>query len=252
MKEEISRSNPVFQEQVFRSVQSSPFEVVQVMTASGVCQKTFILLGLLLMTAAFAWFRPCPPEALCQQIILFSLVAFGLCIAVRFCPPQAARIIAPLYALTEGFVFGAISRIAELRVPGVVSQAALSTVAVLAVMLFMYRRGIIQPTQRFTLVVFSATVAIAITYLLSALFSAFGGGGFSFLHGNSLLGVGVSAVVCVVAALNLILDFGFIENQIKNGAPKEMEWIATLGLFVTLLWIYIEVLELLTKLHSRD
>lgn len=252
MREEISRSNPVFQDRVFQNVQNSPFEVVQTMTAGGVYKKTLILLGLLLMTAAFAWFRPCPPETLCQQVVLFSLVAFGLCIAVRFCPPQAARILAPLYALTEGFVFGAISRIAELRIPGVVLQAALATIAVLGVMLFMYRSGLIQPTRKFTLVVFSATIAIGITYLLSALFSLFGGSGFSFLHENSLLGIAVSGVICVVAALNLILDFGFIDHQIKNGAPKEMEWIATLGLFVTLLWIYIEVLELLSKLHSRD
>jgi uncharacterized YccA/Bax inhibitor family protein len=148
-------------------------------------------------------------------------------------------------------VIGAITALFEQSFPGIAVQAATGTMGTLAVMLVLYRTGVIKVTQRFRMVVLAATGAIFLTYLLSFVFSLFGNG-FGFIQGNSMLSIGISVVVIGVAALNLALDFDFIERASHARLPAKMEWYAAFGLLVTLVWLYLEILRLLAKLQSRD
>ena len=140
----------------------------------------------------------------------------------------------------------------ESQYPGIAIQAVAMTFGVLACMLLAYRTGVIRATERFKLGVIAATGAIFLVYLVGWLASLFGFQGFAFLFGNGLIGIGVSAVIVGVAALNLILDFDLIESGSQRGAPKYMEWYGAFALMVTLIWLYIEILRLLSKVRSRN
>ena len=161
-----------------------------------------------------------------------------------------APVTAPAYALLEGLALGGISAIFELRYPGVALQAVALTFAVLGVMLLAYRSGLVKATEKFKLGVVAATGAIFLVYLAGFVLSFFGIQ-MGFLYGNSLLSIGVSGVIVVVAALNLVLDFDLIETGVRQGAPRRMEWYAGFALMVTLVWLYLEMLRLLSKINSR-
>ena len=156
------------------------------------------------------------------------------------------------YALLEGLALGGISRIFEEQYPGIASQAIFLTFGILAALLLAYKTGLIKPTENFKLGVFAATGGIFILYLISFIMSFFGSG-MSILNPNntSMLSIGFSLFVVVIAALNLVLDFDFIEEGADKGAPKYMEWYGAFGLLVTLIWLYLEILRLLAKLYSR-
>ncbi len=164
---------------------------------------------------------------------------------------EAARFTAPLYAACEGIVLGAISALFDSIYPGIAIQATGITAATLLALLFAYRSGLIKATENFKLGVTAATGAIMLMYLVSWILGMFGVQ-MPFLHDNGILGIGISMVIVVIAALNLVLDFDFIEQGQANGAPKHMEWYAAFGLLVTLVWLYVETLRLLAKLQSRD
>ena len=163
-----------------------------------------------------------------------------------------APILAPVYAVAEGLVLGVISAAYDQRFQGIVFQAICLTFGTLFSLLTAYRTGLIKPTENFKLGVFAATGAIAILYLVNMIMHMCGIGGVPFLHGSSPLAIGINAVIVIVAALNLVLDFDFIEQGVAHGAPKYMEWYAGYGLLVTLVWLYIEILRLLSKINSRD
>jgi len=165
--------------------------------------------------------------------------------------PKSAGISAPIYAVFEGLLLGGISAIFETMYQGIVMRAVLLTLAVFMAMLFLYRSGIIKVTKKLQMGIFAATAGIAVVYLVSFI-GGFFGMEFSFLHGNSNFSIGFSLVVVAIAALNLVLDFSFIENAAASGAPKNMEWYGAFGLMVTLIWLYLEILRLLSKLASRD
>ncbi len=224
------------------------------MSVRGVVSATAILLGLLLFSAAFGW--AAVPAAVEGEAVKFPgiafigvLVGFAAVIACVF-KPNLARYLAPVYALAEGYFVGAISKAYETYQNGIVVQAAGATVAVFAVMLFLYSSRIIKVTDRFRRIVIGATVGIMVFYLVSFVINLFGDG-VSFLQSTSLFGIGFSFLVAGVAAFNLALDFDFIERGTKGGLPKHMEWMAALGLLVTLVWLYLEVMRLLSKLRSR-
>ena len=158
--------------------------------------------------------------------------------------------LAPLYAACEGLALGALSAFMERRFPGIVFQAVVLTLGVLATMLVIYRTGQIKATNGFKRGVIAATGAICLVYLVTMALRAFGMP-VSFMHDTGPLGIGISMVVVVVAALNLVLDFDMIEQGAKNGAPKHMEWYGAFGLLVTLVWLYVEILNLLSKLNRR-
>ncbi|MDR0418563.1 MAG: Bax inhibitor-1/YccA family protein [Puniceicoccales bacterium] len=241
-------SNPVFKESVFCPQDAQ----AMAMTVDGVIRKSFITLFLLLAGAAFAWTRSyATVEEIGGKIMLFSIGTLVLYFVTMF-KPDIAKITVPLYAIGEGFVIGAISWLMQKRYPGIVVQAATGTFGVFAVMLFVYKAGIIRPTEKFATVLFVATAGIAFIYFVSWIMSFFGSPGLSIVHGSSNLSIGFSVVVCIIAALNLLLNFEFIVRQSRLGAPEKLEWIAALGLLVTLIWIYMEILRLLMKLRARN
>ncbi|MDR1906623.1 MAG: Bax inhibitor-1/YccA family protein [Puniceicoccales bacterium] len=241
-------SNPVFKDNVFYPQDSQALA----MTIDGVIRKSFVTLFLLLAGAAFAWTRSyATVEEIGGKIVLFSIGTLVLYFITMF-KPDVARITVPLYAIGEGFIIGAISWLAQRRYPGIVVQAATGTFGVFAAMLFAYKTGIIRLTEKFATVLFVATAGVAFIYFASWIMSFFGSPGLSIIHSSSNFSIGFSVVVCIIAALNLLIDFEFITHQSKIGAPEKMEWIAALGLLVTLVWIYMEVLRLLMKLKARN
>jgi uncharacterized YccA/Bax inhibitor family protein len=158
---------------------------------------------------------------------------------------------APAYALLEGLALGSISAILEVRFPGIAIQSVSLTFGTLLVLLLAYRSGLIPVTQNFRLGIVAATGAIMLFYLLQFVLGFFGVH-FTSINGSGPIGIGFSLIVVGIAALNLVLDFDFIESGARMGAPKYMEWYSAFGLMVTLVWLYLEILRLLTKLRGRD
>ena len=244
--------NPVFRGELFRKASEDVVASGEVMTINGTIKKSFIALLVLLSGAAFSWVRMgnCSLDVLGGRLLLFSILALVVYFVAVF-RPDTARITVPLYALLEGFMIGSISWLMEKAIPGIVTQALMATVGVLAVMLLVYKTGIIRPTEKFTIVLVAATAAICLTYVIDLLMMCFGGSGFGFINSASPVSIAFSVVVCIIAALSLILDFEYIRRQSESNVPEQMEWLGALGLLVTLIWIYLEILRLLVKLNNR-
>lgn len=226
------------------------------MTVNGTITATATLFVILLASAAVGWIRTDSPafgESRGIPMLAWAglLVGFGLAILLRF-KPLLAKFIAPVYAVAEGFFVGAISKMYEGYQHGIVVQAAGATLAVVAVMLVLYRTGIIRVTDRFRKVVTAATMGVMVFYGVSLLIRLFAGAdSVSFLSSPSLLGIGFSVLVAGLAAFNLALDFDFIERGAKAQLDKNFEWYAAFGLLVTIIWLYLEILRLLSKLNRR-
>jgi uncharacterized YccA/Bax inhibitor family protein len=178
----------------------------------------------------------------------------GVAILLAF-KPMWASFLAPIYALLEGAFVGGISAYYSFAfakvAPGIVMQAVGLTFGTVIAMYVLYRFGVIKATERFKSIIFTATAGIAVFYLIATVLRMFGID-IPFLHEGSMLGIGFSLVVVAIAALNLILDFDMIEKGSEMGAPKYMEWYGAFGLLVTIVWLYIEILRLLSKLSSRN
>jgi uncharacterized YccA/Bax inhibitor family protein len=162
-----------------------------------------------------------------------------------------APVTAPIYALLEGLVLGGLSAMTELRYPGIAIQAVSLTFGTLFVLLMAYSSRIIKVTEKFRLGVVAATGGIMVFYLLQMVLGFFGIQ-FHTLNGAGVIGIGFSVLICAIAALNLVLDFDFIERGVNYGAPKYMEWYGAFGIMVTLIWLYLEILRLLSKMRSRQ
>jgi uncharacterized YccA/Bax inhibitor family protein len=243
-------NNPTLKEKVFRS-QSQAGLAQGEMTLNGTVGKTGILLLLLIATATIGWASANPVLA-----IGGLLLGFGLAMVICF-NPSFAPVGAPIYALLEGLAVGAISRwynesYAKGQYTGMVPIAVMGTLFTLGVMLALYRSRVIRVTETFRMVIIGATAAIAVTYLATILLSLFGASVWNMpIYQASPIGIAFSAFVIVIAALNLCLDFNTIEAGIEARAPKYMEWYAGFGLLVTLVWLYLEILRLLSKLSRR-
>ena len=238
-------ANPALQSDTFRKSMASASASHEAMTINGVVNKTGIALLLLIISASVTWSDP--------ALGGFAVIGFitGIVAAiVTFIKPTLAHITVPIYAISQGLVLGAISRMFEIRYPGIAVQAIFLTFGTLGSLLLAYISGLIKATENFKLGVFAATGAIGVVYLINFVMSFFGSG-IGVIHSSSPTGILFSLGVVVVAALNLVLDFDFIEEGAEIGAPKYMEWYATFGLLVTLIWLYIEILRLLSKLYNR-
>ncbi|MDG0969522.1 MAG: Bax inhibitor-1/YccA family protein [Porticoccaceae bacterium] len=225
----------------------------QTMTLEGTVNKTGILLALVVLSASWTWnlfFESGNPSSVMPLAIGGAIAGFILALVTMF-KKHLSSITAPLYAIAEGLFLGAISGVFEMMYPGIVVQAVGLTLGTLASLLFLYKTGIIKPTENFRLMITSATMGIGLLYLVSMLMNMFGSGGIGFIHSNGLFGIGFSLFVVAIAALNLVLDFDFIEQGSEMGAPKYMEWFGAFSLMVTLIWLYLEMLRLLAKLRSR-
>ncbi len=222
------------------------------MTLNGTVNKTAFLLILTLAGALYTWhlFFASNGTANMGPYVWGGMLG-GLAIAlVTIFKKTWSPYTAPLYAAVEGVFIGAVSAMFEQRFPGIVMQAVGLTFGTLAALLVAYRSGLIKVTENFKLGVVAATGGIFLLYMANIVMGFFGAS-MPFIHESGWLGIGFSAVVVVVAALNLVLDFDFIETGVEQGAPKYMEWYAAFGLLVTLIWLYLEMLRLLSKLQSR-
>ena len=235
--------NPALQSNAFRKHLSGIS--AGAMTINGTVNKTGFSLLLLMVSASLTWSNP----SLMVMAIPATIMGIILAIATIF-KPMYGYVTVPLYATVQGVVLGAISWVFESSYPGIVIQAVFLTFGTLASLLLAYMSGLIKATENFKLGVVAATGGIAILYFISWVMSLFGSG-LSLIHSTSLFGIAFSGFVVVIAALNLVLDFDFIEEGAEMGAPKYMEWYGAFGLLVTLIWLYIEILRLLSKLQNR-
>jgi uncharacterized YccA/Bax inhibitor family protein len=219
------------------------------MTIGGTVNKTALSLFILMIAASYIWNRGVADPALPVWII--GGVVGGLIFAIATVMKKTwAPVTTPLYAAFEGVALGGISVFFESQYPGIVSQAIFLTFGTLAALLLAYRSGLVKATENFKLGVVAATGGIALLYLVSFVLGFFGMS-VPLIHSSGTWGILFSLFVVVIAALNLVLDFDFIETGVERGAPKYMEWYGAFGLLVTLVWLYLEILRLLAKLQSR-
>jgi len=227
----------------------------KVMTVNGTMTATGVLMVILLAAAAVGW-NMGPDNSATQTgfpglALVGVLVGFACVIASVF-RPNLAKFLAPIYALGEGFFLGVVSKAYENFQNGIVVQAIGATLGVFAVMLILYRSRIIKVTDKFRRIVITATLGLMLFYLVTFVIRLFGGAGsVGFLNSTSGFSIAFSVFAAGLAAMNLALDFDFIEKGSKQGLPKGMEWFAALALLVTLVWLYLEMLRLLSKLQRR-
>lgn len=255
--------NPVLNANTFESFgiyrQGTATTPADVMTINGTAQRTFFLLMLALGSACFTWSRTfrlveADPSAAVGSVApwVFGGAIVGLVTALVICFKHAwAPMLAPAYALAEGLFLGGVSAGFEAQYPGIVIQAVGGTFGTLACLLLAYQSGLIKPSENFKLGIAAATGGIALLYLVTFIAGLFGFPLFSSLFGSGLIGIGFSVVVVAIAALNLVLDFDFIEQGAARNAPKYLEWYGAFALMVTLVWLYFEILRLLAKLNDR-
>jgi uncharacterized YccA/Bax inhibitor family protein len=244
-------ANPALNSKTFQEY-SSRTGVVDSMTIQGTVNKTAIILCCLLLSAGWTWnmFYSSGNSAVVMPWMIGGAIGGFIVALITVFKKTAAPITTPIYALLEGLFIGGISSIFEAQYPGIVIQAVGLTFGTLFALLFAYKSGFIKATENFKLGVVAATGSIMLIYFASIILGFFGIR-IPFIHDSGPLGILFSLVVVVIAALNLVLDFDFIEHGAEQGAPKYMEWYAAFGLMVTLVWLYIEILRLLAKLRSR-
>ena len=215
------------------------------MTIQGTVNKTFILFLLLCSTAIFTWYQYFSGNDI-QSLLWIGLLGGFIVALITIFVKKAAPFTAPFYALLEGLAIGGISAIFESQFEGITIQAILLTLGTLFSLLLAYRSGLINVTENFKLGVVAATGAIFFVYLADFILRLFGME-VPFIHETGFVGILISVVIVVVAALNLVLDFDFIEKGAEQRAPKYMEWYGAFSLMVTLVWLYLEILRLLVK-----
>ncbi|MFL3005344.1 MAG: Bax inhibitor-1/YccA family protein [Candidatus Neomarinimicrobiota bacterium] len=235
--------NPALQASTFKKHLASSIE--SKMTLSGTVNKTGISLLLVIISAGYAWGNP----SMHIMMIPAGIVGFILALVTVF-KPTIGHITVPAYAIAQGILLGVISMYFNAMYPGIVVQAVFLTFGTLGALLLAYKSGLIAATENFKLGIAAATGGIAILYLINFIMGFFGSG-IGIISSNNNMGILFSGFVVVIAALNLVLDFDFIEEGAEMGAPKYMEWYGAFGLLVTLIWLYLEILRLLAKLQSR-
>ncbi|MFH1665684.1 MAG: Bax inhibitor-1/YccA family protein [Candidatus Omnitrophota bacterium] len=236
--------NPALRGDIFKDTAASGG--AGAMTIQGTVNKTLLLLMLTVISATWVWGNP---AGLMPLMVPAAILGFITALVTIF-KKEWAGITAPAYALLEGVFLGGISALFEAAYPGIVIQAVLLTFGTLFCLLVAYKSGLIKVTENFKLGVVAATGAIALIYIVSIIVGFFGVQ-MPLIHSSGPVGIIFSLIVVCIAALNLVLDFDFIEKGEEAGAPKYMEWYGAFGLMVTLIWLYLEMLRLLSKLRSR-
>jgi uncharacterized YccA/Bax inhibitor family protein len=248
-------SNPIMKEEVYRKVSDQTLDGEFMgeeaiagqkrMTVSGAINKTFILFGLMMITTVISYMMP-------SMIFLLGGAIGGLIVVfITAAKPSRSTTWAPVYAILEGLFVGSVTAMYASFMSGIIFQAVSLTFAVLFMMLFIYKSGIIKVTNKFRTGVMMATGAVLLVYVVNIVLSFFGMN-IPYLHEGGMIGIGISLVIIGIAALNLLLDFDNFEKGEKYGAPIYMEWFSAMGLLITLVWLYIEILRLLAILNSSD
>ena len=245
-------SNPAFGSNAF-SVPSIGVRYGDTMTVNGTIHRTGILLLCVLATALWTWtqfFKSTADAAAIQPYIWIGAIGGFVMAMVTVFKREWSPVTAPIYALLEGLFLGAVSATFESYYNGITIQAVFLTFGTCFCMLLAYRSGLIRATEKFKIGIVAATGGIAVLYLVSMVLGFFGVQ-IPLIYGSGVIGIVFSVVVVTIAALNLILDFDFIEQGAQRGAPKYMEWYGAFGLILTLVWLYMEILRLLSKLADR-
>ncbi|MCQ2973568.1 MAG: Bax inhibitor-1/YccA family protein [Bacteroidales bacterium] len=243
-------SNPVFSEKMFENAVSD-FAGNGVMTFQGTVTKSILLLLLVIVTGTISWKLAIVGNSIVGPLAIGGAIG-ALIMAIVCCfKPEKSYIFGPIYALCEGLMLGSISALFNTLYSGIVLQAILLTIMVVAVVFFAYKVGILKASNTFVKVITFATIGIGAFYLLSMLLSVFG------VHTVSLfelgwVGIVIQLVIVGVAALNLVLDFNQIDRGVESNAPAHMEWYCAFGMMVTIVWIYVEILRLLALLSKRN
>jgi len=247
--------NPTLSENKFRSTTITNITDENAMTIKGTLNKFGFMLLMLMGSAFYSWKEADNAGANVMPMILGGAIG-GLVIAiVLMFKKEWAGYLAPLYALLEGLFIGAVSSFFNQAYPGIVMQAVGLTFSVGIGMYFLYAMRIIRATEKFKSVLITATVGIALFYfaiMILRMFSVNIDETMPFVNGGGMFGIGFSLLIVAIAALNLILDFDMIEQGAEMGAPKYMEWYGAFGLMVTFVWLYMEILRLLSKFSSRN
>jgi uncharacterized YccA/Bax inhibitor family protein len=255
--------NPTLSEKKFNStVLSDIVDVENAMTVKGTLNKFGMLFLLTLASAYFTWKEFAGGGNVWTYILVGVFGGLAVAITISF-KKEWSQYLAPVYALLEGLFLGAVSAYFEYGAQsttegfyaggysGIVLQAIALTFSVVAGMYLLYKFNIIKATQKFKAIVMTATAGISIFYLALLGLSFFNVPMPGFLYQGSAIGIGFSVFVVALAAMNLILDFDMIEKGAEMGAPKYMEWYGAFGLLVTIVWLYMEILRLLSKLNRR-
>jgi len=248
--------NPTLNENTFTSLGRTGSSTGG-MTIQGTVNKTGILLFLALVTASYTWGLYLKGQA--DPAVMGTMTAWmtggailGFIFAMVTCfKMEWSAFTAPVYAMCEGLFIGGLSSILDAKFHGIVLQAVMLTFGTLAALLLAYKTGIIKASDKFKRGVFAATGGIALLYLVTLILGFFHVQ-IPSIYGNGAIGIGFSVIVVIIAAMNLVVDFDFIEQGVASNAPKYMEWYASFGLMVTLIWLYLEILRLLSKMRSRD
>jgi uncharacterized YccA/Bax inhibitor family protein len=253
----LKTSNPALGEKTFQGLPGSGYggaiDAADRMSLNGTVNKTGILLVCAIATAAWTWhlfLQAHDPADIALPMIAGVFGGF-ICAMVTIFKKEWSPVTAPVYALLEGLALGGMSAMLELRYPGIAMEAVSLTFGTLFVLLFAYRSGLIKVTAKFRLGIVAATGGIMVFYLLEMVLGFFNVR-FVAINSGSPIGIVFSLVIVAIAALNLVLDFDFIERGVAYGAPKYMEWYGAFGIMVTLIWLYLEILRLLAKTRSRN
>ena len=242
-------SNPAFSDSVFNNLS---FTYGDTMTIKGTANKALTLLATILVAALATWKMAYAGNALVTPLMMGGLIVGTIFSFITIFKPEKAKFTSIVYAICEGLVLGGVSAFYEMSMVdpatgeghGIVFNAIMLTIGVFFIMLYLYKQRIIQATKKFTMGLIAAMGAIAIVM-------GFFGSSVGFLHSSGPVGIAISLIIVVVAALNFILDFKNVETCAEQGAPLYMEWYCAFGLMMTLVWLYLEMLRLLSKLN-RD
>jgi uncharacterized YccA/Bax inhibitor family protein len=246
MADPLGTSNPALNSKTFQGNAA----VGDAMTLQGTVNKTGFLLLCVIATASVTWHLEAAGNPNVGALLAVGAIGGFITAMITIFKKTWSPVTAPIYALLEGLALGGISALLENRYPGIAMQAVGLTFGVLFCLLLAYHTGIIRVTDRFRLGVVAATGAIAVTYLADMVLHFFNIQ-IPFIHQSGVWGILFSVFVVIIASMNLVLDFDFIESGTKSGAPKYMEWYGAFGLMVTLIWLYLEILRLLSKSRNR-
>jgi uncharacterized YccA/Bax inhibitor family protein len=250
-------SNPALGDKTFSDLARAQYGGIaetERMTLSGTVNKTGVLLLCAMASASWTWHLFLQSRDMADVAPWMMVGLFGglICAMVTVFKKEWSPVTAPVYALLEGLALGGISAVFEMRYPGIGIEAVSLTFGTLLVLLLAYSSGLIKVTDKFRMGIVAATGGIFLFYMLQMVLGFFGVQVFSTVYGSGPIGIGFSLIVVAIAALNLVLDFDFIEQGVKVGAPKYMEWYGAFGIMVTLVWLYLEILRLLSKMRSRN
>ena len=240
-------SNPTLNDKTYEGLQATGLP----MTINGTITRALVLLVLVVVSGAFTWDKiKLGDVADASQWALAGLIGGLVFCLVTVFKKEWSPVTAPIYAICEGLLLGAVSALMEARFKGIVVDAVLLTFGTLFCLLLAYRSGLIKATRNFVLGITAATGAICLVYLVGWIMAMFGKS-IPYIHEGGWVGIGFSLFVVTIAALNLVIDFDLIERGEASGAPKYMEWYGAFALMVTLIWLYLEILRLLSKLRNR-